>query len=108
AVVAVGHRGGAGPRVPATSGAGRVFVVNRTGRLAMKTLRRIALVIAMLFVAGQAVPVLAQGQPKAKQPTTEERAYTIPYVATMLTIAIGIAASCMPSHRHWDIEMDAD
>jgi hypothetical protein len=55
-----------------------------------------------------AAPALAQGRAAKKVEETPPRSLLMPYAATLLGIAIGLAAVCMPSSRKSDVPIDEE
>jgi hypothetical protein len=59
-----------------------------------------------LVLLAAALPLEAQQPGGRPAVAVEERAYTLPYAATITMIALGLVAVCMPTLRRRSVEVD--
>lgn len=72
-------------------------------------MRRAACLVAMtLAVWAMPGSASAQGKKKEAPKEPEKKSYVLPYGATILGIAIGLVAVCMPSNRKTDVIVDEE
>ena len=62
----------------------------------------------VLFALAFSATAWAQGPGNAAAPPTAPRAYTLPYVVTVMMVVLGMTAACMPTIRRAEIDTPHD